>query len=708
MSGASRPMRDRAVSVVDTMDEPDDDDLDSVEEGLATGHPRFARPANGRAGPMQTPFFTRLRQRMTWGTTSKDEKRALWQHQSGDGPLPGRSRRKRPQRQSDLSVPTELLLQALRKRLASAGDAATDDDVSELSALLRVHLRHELMESALWLVDAFDVLSSDSSSAAPAASASGFGDVDAPSQTATSEVSDRFVDGLCALMARANFRLFSQREWEFAQSESFMFTLPVDVAWESLDSSAISRLFVRHPHLGLQAAQLARRVLVFHRGSGVAQMTSYFFEEKIDMLIDRLFTDPFRRVVATFGRLACPKAAARAAEAEAESRAERDAGAWELADEQTQRVNLTRTLPTTCTLLARFFRKLTVQEPTLQEVVVVYTEIAGASQEDNGYDSAGGGAIPGSLHVRLKSFRDIPTADVEVVLPGLRASGMKSADVVKIVLYLLGGVVAAIYGFVFGTHSRWLLTATLLGLLALRAYQTWASVVHARHVMNEFIRTTLYHRSQDSQRGVLLTVLNSIGQHELREALAIYLLMRSHGLRKSGKGANGAAAATMATGAGAGSQSGGGGSVTVAEVEQLAADFLEGEFGTLVHVRADEALERLRLLGLVQRDGVTPMRDGAEGAAARASCLALPGLQPDYVAYSAVPIADALAILRRLWGEHARVAAAASQVRQPQPSLMQLTAPTTPGGGRRRLEEQSSPITPYPARDLYPVRDLSM
>ena len=44
--------------------------------------------------------------------------------------------------------------------------------------------------------------------------------------------------------------MLSQREWQFAKSENFMFTVPVQVAWESLDSSMISRLFVRHPHLG--------------------------------------------------------------------------------------------------------------------------------------------------------------------------------------------------------------------------------------------------------------------------------------------------------------------------------------------------------------------------------------------------------------------------------------------------------------------------
>ena len=116
------------------------------------------------------------------------------------------------------------------------------------------------------------------------------------------------------------------------------------------------------------------------------------------MLIDRLFTDPFRRIVAMCQRRACPQMWERQAEEEATRTAELDAGAWEMdeqvrdlpcisphplpsttvsdlcsaweMDEQTtQRINLTRTLPTVCTLLARFFRRLTVQEPTLQEVI---------------------------------------------------------------------------------------------------------------------------------------------------------------------------------------------------------------------------------------------------------------------------------------------------------------------------------------------------
>ena len=478
------------------------------------------------------------------------------------------------------------------------------------------------------------------------------------------------------------------------------------------------------------------------------------------MLIDRLFTDPFKRLVGLVQRVACPRLFERQAEAAAAARAELEAGAWENDSHSTQRINLARTLPTTCSLLLRFFRKLTVQEPTLQEVVVVYTEIAGASRDD-GYDG-GSSHVPGSLHVRLKSFRDIPCADVEVVLPGLRASGLKSADVVKIVIYVVGGIATAVYGFAYGTSSRWLLTATLLSLLAIRAWQTWASVNNAKHTMNEFIRTTLYHRSQDSQRGVLLSVLNSIAQHELREALTIYLLMRAHGLRRvasasadmspradgtiapratreseeppevasssslvgaalsglwSSNPSRGASSTSSAVEA-ASSDEAGFGALSVAEAEQVTSDFLESEFGVLVHVRADEALERLRRLGLVRREippsptsDLSPKleangveRAAAERAAARRKPAALP---LDYESHTAVPVSEALGILRRVWGAGGRGVAKDAAHKATAPSLMGLTAPITPSGGRHRSLSEHSPITPFP-KHSYAPRDLSM
>ena len=65
------------------------------------------------------------------------------------------------------------------------------------------------------------------------------------SDSSRQHLSDRFIDLLCELMQRSHFRLMSQREWCFAQEETFMFTLPTTVEWERLDSAMISRLFVR-------------------------------------------------------------------------------------------------------------------------------------------------------------------------------------------------------------------------------------------------------------------------------------------------------------------------------------------------------------------------------------------------------------------------------------------------------------------------------
>ena len=278
------------------------------------------------------------------------------------------------------------------------------------------------------------------------------------------------------------------------------------------------------------------------------------------------FTACFRRLYAWLLRLLCPRAAARREDELAHAEAERLAASSSVVvDDNTQRINLS-------TLLCRFFSRLTIQEPTLQEVVVVYAELrppedyissssssggaggAGGSSSGSGSGSGsgstGGGGGSAAPVLRLKSFRDIPLADVEVVLPGLKVDRMKSADVVKLVVILVSGIAAAVYSFMSaradagdtsdaGRRGRVIVYVTFFGLLVFRGIQTWCSVVNSKYTMNEFIRTTLYHRSQDSQRGVLLSVLNSIAQHELRETLALYLLMRAHG-RQLGAATHGA------------------------------------------------------------------------------------------------------------------------------------------------------------------------
>ncbi len=146
------------------------------------------------------------------------------------------------------------------------------------------------------------------------------------------------------------------------------------------------------------------------------------------MLLDKLFTDPCRMCY----RLFCGGSRAPSAPSFKESKSSRQ--------RHGERINLERLLPSLHRLLRRFFFRLTVQargavpagpslrvaspvlleppsarrprgtslarsrqEPTFSEVVVVYAEV-----------------VPNEPpRLCLKSFRDIPMADIEVVFPGV-------------------------------------------------------------------------------------------------------------------------------------------------------------------------------------------------------------------------------------------------------------------------------------------------
>jgi len=123
------------------------------------------------------------------------------------------------------------------------------------------------------------------------------------------------------------------------------------------------------------------------------------------------------------------------------------------------------------------------------------------------------------------------------------------------------------------------------GILGLRAFQTWRSVINSKITMEDFIRTTLYCRSQDSQRGVLLSVVNSIEQHEHRETLMLYFLTLAAGDGPIGSFGEGNAEMMQ--------------SILVSEADLWCSEFLKEEFDIAVRVNVHEAFKRLLRLGLV-------------------------------------------------------------------------------------------------------------
>ena len=101
-------------------------------------------------------LFQRLRQRWLLGRAAG---KMVNPEASRLVPRSGSSKSRRSRRQSTINVPSALLLRALIARLEKRGVDVDGEAAEELSLLLRWHVRHGLQESSLWLVDAFDQLS---------------------------------------------------------------------------------------------------------------------------------------------------------------------------------------------------------------------------------------------------------------------------------------------------------------------------------------------------------------------------------------------------------------------------------------------------------------------------------------------------------------------------------------------------------------------
>lgn len=111
----------------------------------------------------------------------------------------------------------------------------------------------------------------------------------------------RLVADLIQLMAAARFHLLSQEEWQLAVSESFMFDLPVDVNWGYMDARLLTSFWQSSPEARALRARLpacADRVLVFHRGVGMAEDSGLYISQKVDLLAQYLLVQPLAACLA--------------------------------------------------------------------------------------------------------------------------------------------------------------------------------------------------------------------------------------------------------------------------------------------------------------------------------------------------------------------------------------------------------------------------
>jgi hypothetical protein len=242
---------------------------------------------------------------------------------------------------------------------------------------------------------------------------------------------------------------------------------------------------------------------------------------------------------------------------------------------------------------------------------------------ERGIDPQERGLVPG--HVALKLFRDIPRADVEMLLPSAKVR-MRPVDSLLVGVPAVASGIAVLVtkllptiGLMFVLVGAWLglrdeeprldqgaMVVLVGGMITLGGFlvRQWSKLKNRRLRYLKTLSESLYFRTVASGPGVLHALLDAAEQQETAEVLLAYWFLAGED-----------------------------GPVTPEELDTAVQAWLRTAYHAEVDFEVDDALAKLRDLDLVVP---TEGAGGAEGAAA-----------PPRVA--ALPLPDALDALDRRW-----------------------------------------------------------
>ena len=245
---------------------------------------------------------------------------------------------------------------------------------------------------------------------------------------------------------------------------------------------------------------------------------------------------------------------------------------WEGLDDSTivERLTLRRLLPTPRTVLRKFFSKLELQDPTYKEVVLLYRLAKPRKGEKAGPTGAG--------PLILKSYKDIPLADLDMIFPEVYVT-VKFKDVlVNIVLGL-----AALGTFLYSQINGIDLSIKANGAIGAMAFKVTQSAVRLLQAQNKYagmMAKAVASKSADSQLGMLINLLESMEDQECKEMILCYCVLSSSSIVAGRFRAR---------------------EMTMEEIELACEYVLYNRFGLKVNFDAEGTVERLVKKGLVER-----------------------------------------------------------------------------------------------------------
>nr|XP_010942348.1 uncharacterized protein LOC105060376 [Elaeis guineensis] len=358
-----------------------------------------------------------------------------------------------------------------------------------------------------------------------------------------------FLNYFFQIMEKSNFKLVTDEEFNIAQAGQYLLNLPVKVDESKLDKKLFPRYFKDHPQENLP--KFSDKYIIFRRGIGIDRTTDYFFMEKLDMIIARIWKGFLR--VTGLQRLLSKKPILKPKKDTKEP--DEISAVTEDQDLVIERVRIDNMELS----MKNLFGQITIQEPTFDRMIVVYRRASTNTKEDRG--------------IYVKHFKNIPLADMEIVLPEKMNPSLTPMDWVKFLVSAALGLATLVSSLETPKADIWVVVAILSALVGYcsKVYLTFRQNIKT---YQNLIMQSVYDKQLDSGKGTLLHLCDDVIQQEVKEVIISYFILMEQG------------------------------KATIQELDQRCEQLIKEEFGVECNFEVEDAVQKLKKLGIVARDTI--------------------------------------------------------------------------------------------------------
>ncbi|XP_074294362.1 uncharacterized protein LOC141622209 [Silene latifolia] len=359
-----------------------------------------------------------------------------------------------------------------------------------------------------------------------------------------------FLSYMFEVMEKSNFKIVTDEENEVARSGQYLLNLPITVNESKLDKKLLGKYFSQHHHEHIP--EFADKYVIFRRGIGLDRTTDYFFMEKVDMMIGRFWAKLLR--VTGIEKLRSKLSKSRTGSLKDKKKDDEITSESNQDDLFVERIRIQNMEISFRNLL----RKITIQEPTFDRMIVVYRRASPKGKQDRG--------------IYVKHFRNIPMADMEIVLPEKKNPGLTPLDWVKFLASAVVGLVAVVSSLEI-KGDFWVAFAVVSAVIGYIA-KTYFAFQQNMAVYQNLVTQSMYDKQLDSGKGTLLHLCDDVIQQEVKEVIISYFILMEQG--KS----------------------------TRQDLDIRCEELLKEEFDASCNFEVDDAVRKLERLGIVSRDSI--------------------------------------------------------------------------------------------------------